>query len=132
MCVQCVYSVYAVCVKFVYNVCKLCVQGVQGGGGAAGGPGTCTSQERHWRQVRCNNINFQKSDCICSLFMLGYNYVSTDIRTEKEAWVYPPVSFIAELGGSLGLFVGFSFLTFWDCFDYVLAKYKKYQIEESQ
>ena len=52
--------------------------------------------------------------------MLGYNYVSTDIRYEKEAWVYPAVSFIAELGGSLGL--GFSFLTFSDCLDWALAK----------
>ena len=59
---------------------------------------------------------------ISSLFMLGYNYVSTDIRYEKEAWVYPAVSFIAELGGSLGLFVGFSFLTVWDCLDWALAK----------
>ena len=46
--------------------------------------------------------------------------VSTDIRCEREAWVYPAVSFIAELGGSLGL--GFSFLTFWDCLDWALAK----------
>ena len=60
--------------------------------------------------------------------MLGYNYVSTDIRYEKEAWVYPVVSFIAELGGSLGLFVGFSFLTFWDCLDFLLVKYN-YQLE---
>ena len=64
--------------------------------------------------------------------MLGYNFVSTDIRSEKEAWVYPLIpSFIAELGGSLGLFLGFSFLTFWDCFDYVLARYKRYHVEDS-
>ena len=66
----------------------------------------------------------------CSLFMLGYNYVSTDIKCEKEAWVYPVVSFIAELGGSLGLFVGFSFLAFWDCFDFALTKYRYHQISE--
>ena len=42
--------------------------------------------------------------------------------------VYPTVSFIAELGGSLGLFVGFSFLTFWDCLDFLLVKYN-YQLE---
>ena len=62
--------------------------------------------------------------------MLGYNFVSTDIRSEKEAWVYPLVSFIAELGGSLGLFVGFSFLTIWDCLDFALARYKRYQPED--
>ena len=62
--------------------------------------------------------------------MLGYNFVSTDIRSEKEAWVYPLVSFIAELGGSLGLFVGFSFLTIWDYLDFTLARYKRYQPED--
>ena len=61
-------------------------------------------------------------------FMFGYNFVSTDIRSEKETWVYPVVSFIAELGGSLGLFVGFSFLTLWDCFDFMFARYKDYRV----
>ena len=56
------------------------------------------------------------------------NFVSTDIRMEKEVEIYPLISFISELGGSLGLFVGFSFLTFWDCFDYMFAKYKDYRV----
>ena len=31
------------------------------------------------------------------------------ITTLSEDWVYPELSFIAEFGGALGLFVGFSF-----------------------
>ena len=40
----------------------------------------------------------------------------------RESLVYPTMSFISELGGSLGLFVGFSFLTVWDYFDVILDK----------
>ena len=46
-----------------------------------------------------------------SYFLWGYNYGSTEIRREREEWVYPFVSFVAEFGGSLGLFIGFSFFT---------------------
>ena len=38
--------------------------------------------------------------------------------------MYPPVSFVAEFGGSLGLFVGFSFLTIWDCIVYMASRFK--------
>ena len=37
------------------------------------------------------------------------------VRTETEDWVYPGLSFIAEFGGALGMFLGFSFYMFWDC-----------------
>ena len=33
---------------------------------------------------------------------------------EVEAWVYPWTSPVAEFGGTLGLFLGFSFMTVWD------------------
>ena len=52
-------------------------------------------------------------------FQLRIRLVSTDLRIEKEAYVYPAISFIGELGGSLGLFVGFSFLTIFDFFDFI-------------
>ena len=38
--------------------------------------------------------------------------------------MYPVVSFVAEFGGSLGLFVGFSFLTIWDYIDYLVSRSK--------
>ena len=51
--------------------------------------------------------------------MIKLRLASTDLRIEKEEYVYPALSFIGELGGSLGLFVGFSFLTVFDFFDFI-------------
>ena len=42
---------------------------------------------------------------------------STVLNKKKETYVYPVISFVSEIGGSLGLFVGFSFLSIWDWFD---------------
>ena len=33
---------------------------------------------------------------------------------EKEQLIYPLTSLVAEFGGTLGLFLGFSFMTVWD------------------
>merc|ERR1712117_775105 len=41
-------------------------------------------------------------------------YATTEIKTMTEDWVYPGLSFIAEFGGALGLFLGFSFYMIWD------------------
>ena len=60
----------------------------------------------------------------CRHFHMGFSFASTDVVTQKESLVYPPVSFISELGGSLGLFVGFSFLTIWDAVTYLMEKLK--------
>ena len=35
-------------------------------------------------------------------------------RCFEEEYIYPELSFISELGGALGMFLGFSFLMFWD------------------
>ena len=51
-------------------------------------------------------------------FYIRFN--STSVKKQKETLVYPTMSFVSELGGSLGLFVGFSFLTIWDYFDTIL------------
>ena len=39
----------------------------------------------------------------------------------KEVLVYPITSLVAEFGGTFGLFVGFSFVMFWDMTDNVLG-----------
>ena len=33
---------------------------------------------------------------------------------EKEQLIYPLTSLVAEFGGTLGLFLGFSFMAIWD------------------
>ena len=49
----------------------------------------------------------------CTQFIIA----SSILNKKKETYVYPAISFVSEIGGSLGLFVGFSFLSIWDWFD---------------
>ena len=42
--------------------------------------------------------------------------VSYKTRVETEQLIYPSSSFVAEFGGTLSLFLGFSFITLWDSF----------------
>ena len=41
---------------------------------------------------------------------VAFSYSNTEILIKEETWLYPELSFIAEVGGALGLFLGFSFL----------------------
>ena len=45
---------------------------------------------------------------------LRIQFSKSSIIQRKELLVYPLSSFIAEFGGTLGLFLGFSFLVIWD------------------
>ena len=45
--------------------------------------------------------------------------VSDNTRVSREKLIYPLSSLIAEFGGTLGLFLGFSFLTLWDNFHFI-------------
>ena len=47
---------------------------------------------------------------------LGYNIMlaNMEITEESEHYMYDFESFVSEFGGSLGLFLGFSFFTLWD------------------
>ena len=47
----------------------------------------------------------------------------TNVAKEQE--IYPISSFIAEFGGCLGLFLGFSFIMVFDCFQKALLKIKQ-------
>ena len=59
---------------------------------------------------------------------VGLVFLSTEFTLEEEDYIYPFISFVAEFGGALGLFLGFSFLMIWD-FVYaimkIIMKYKK-------
>ena len=46
------------------------------------------------------------------LFMTSFD--NTEGQLEKEVWAYTAISFVAEMGGALGLFIGISFLSVWD------------------
>ena len=55
------------------------------------------------------------------LFML--NFAETIMTVKKEVLTYPFTSFLAELGGALGMFLGFSLLMIWDYLKVCLYKY---------
>ena len=40
--------------------------------------------------------------------------VSTNTKVKTEVLIYPLSSLVAEFGGTLGLFLGFSFMALWD------------------
>ena len=49
-----------------------------------------------------------------NLFVVALWPISSSTRVEKEELIYPFASLVAEFGGTLGLFLGFSFMTLWD------------------
>ena len=51
---------------------------------------------------------------------LVYGFSTNMVKVRKESWAFPPLSFLAEVGGSLGLFIGFSFLGLYDYLVYIL------------
>ena len=66
----------------------------------------------------CRYTKYEISSDLLKGFMEGFgvgmSLSSTEITLEEEEYIYPLLSFIAEFGGALGLFLGFSFLTLWD------------------
>jgi hypothetical protein len=46
---------------------------------------------------------------------------SLTTTVHREYYIYPILSFISDLGGSLGLFVGFSFFMMWDIFTNIIV-----------
>ena len=51
-------------------------------------------------------------------------YASPTIHVEKEEEAYSVRSLVADLGGSLGLFIGFNFLMIWDLMIFLVEKVK--------
>ena len=51
------------------------------------------------------------------------------VSVEEEDWVYPGLSFIAEFGGALGMFLGFSFYMFWDLGEFAVKRWSKSSVD---
>ena len=56
-------------------------------------------------------------------FIFGFS--SSFLTVVEDKWLYPIETFIAEVGGSLGLFLGFSFLGCWDLIIFIMHYFVK-------
>ena len=56
--------------------------------------------------------NLTKKEWNGGVFVFAYS--NTEIVVYEEALLYPAASFMAEVGGVLGMFLGFSLLGLWD------------------
>ena len=61
-------------------------------------------------------------------FVLALWSVTNFTKVETEMLVYPFTSLVAEFGGVLGLFLGFSFMTFWDGLEYLTTLVQKWKV----
>ena len=78
----------------------------------------------------CTYTEFKQVGHSKNVHPTGYGlmlrFAKTEMMEDKEVYVYGFVSFVSEFGGSLGLFLGFSFLMVWDIIEpLVLIGYKK-------
>ena len=46
-------------------------------------------------------------------------FANGKVLVEQEEWAHPLKALVADVGGILGLFVGFNFLMFWDWFSFI-------------
>ena len=53
-----------------------------------------------------------------------FGYATSEMIVKEEAELYPINSFIAEVGGALGLFFGFSFVGLWNLFLSMIVFFK--------
>ena len=58
-------------------------------------------------------------------FLFSLNSVSNNTFVETELLVYPWTSLVAEFGGSLGLFLGVSFMSLWDGIHFIRVGLRK-------
>ena len=56
--------------------------------------------------------------------VFGLSLVTTDISVETEALVFDFTALVSNVGGSLGLFLGFSFYMLWDWIVYLYMMFK--------
>ena len=70
----------------------------------------------------CSYYQYRLVDtpAIISGFGFDLRFGNTKATEQKEVFLYGFVSFVSEFGGSLGLFLGLSFLSAWDLIDFFL------------
>ena len=56
-----------------------------------------------------------------SSFGMVLTYGSLSITVLREYFIYPFDSLVSDFGGTLGLFVGFSFVMFWDVVQFFIT-----------
>ena len=71
--------------------------------------------------VSCQKFTFKQIN-IGVRFLIAKN----EIIEETEILAYGIVSFLAEFGGALGLFLGFSFYSLWDLAEPISNKISKF------
>ena len=57
----------------------------------------------------------------------GLAYATTQVTRKEEVYMYPFRSFLAEFGGALGMFLGFSFLMVWDFIRWILERFRFFE-----
>lgn len=81
---------------------------------------------REIKEAAGPNTNFMDDKTESGIFLWGPTIVSTDIRKEREKPSLPLSSLVGNIGGTLGLFLGFSFLLIWDwiewTYNFVMAR----------
>ena len=55
------------------------------------------------------------------------HYATTQVTRKEEVYMYPFRSFLAEFGGALGMFLGFSFLMVWDFIRWILERFRFFE-----
>ena len=57
----------------------------------------------------------------------GYIFVlvNNELTVKTEAFLYDERSLLAEFGGALGLFLGFSFYMLWETFEHIINSLKR-------
>ena len=69
-------------------------------------------------------MNFSHQDQTTLSLILS----SSEVTRRRENFVYPLISFISEVGGALGLFLGFSFLSLWDLIQFLFSLAYKHSL----
>ena len=74
-------------------------------------------------------IDFMLTQVFIRANLTGFRFILASNRVTKriEVEMYPFSSFVSDVGGALGLFVGFSFMALWDAIEFLLILIFKYE-----